>query len=141
VPAGGYVTESLLANYEAAGGNLAGVTVIRTHLHVVVTTTSTAGDSLTLGIIRGQTTDIGVNIVGAPDPTADLYEDWALWKRYAAGASGAGPTYSGMTSDVWDIDLKSQRRIPELQMSWNLVFGATQAVDVDASARVLLALP
>lgn len=146
IATGNYQTLNLLSDFTADGGSTQGVTVLRTHLKLVVTSGVAAADSMHFGIIRGQNTDVGANVAGAPTPNADHYEDWAFWQHYTAGnVVGAGPSYSHMGStNVLLLDLRAKRKIPELQMSYNAVIEATTVAAtllVTMSARTLLALP
>jgi len=136
----------MLANYAAAGGTLAGITILRTHFRLTMTTASTAADRFYLGIIRGQNEDSGADIAGAPRPSVDFYEDWAFWSCYtSATLSGAGPTWGVFANNVLNLDLKARRKLPELQMTWNYVVQAVVATVSPAlfrvSGRVLIALP
>jgi hypothetical protein len=141
--ANGFVTLDLLSNFKADGGNQQAVTVTRTHLRIIPTAGMTAlGNNFHVGLIRGQMSDVGTNIAGAPTPAASPYEDWLLWDHLFVDASTSLDQYSGTQLHY---DLRSQRRLEELQMNYNLV------IDVPASAafpaifqvtgRVLLKLP
>lgn len=142
-----YFTFDLLANFKADGGVQQAVTVARTHLLDTITSGVTAGDNFALGLIRGQSTDVGTNIAGAPTPDVDPYEDWLLWQwRFATDAGDGVTTYSehGATN-VLSFDLKAMRKLEELQMSYNLVIkqlaATTFPVVHQVTGRVLLMLP
>jgi hypothetical protein len=134
-------TINLLDQYQAAGGSLAGITAGRTLLRVSVTTLPANGDVFDLGVIRGQDSDVGTNIVGAPSPSAKLYEDWAWLVRYTASASGGGPLYFDHGANNEQLDIRARRRLPELQMSWNLAIHVGQGMTMDIYARTLVLLP
>jgi len=144
--ANAYSTIDLLANFKADGGVQQAVTVVRTHLVDHVTSAVNPGDNFALGLIRGQNTDVGANIAGAPVPDLDPYNDWLLWQwRWASNANAAG-IYSdcGFTNNML-YDIKAQRRLEELQMSYNLVIkqlaATTFPVVHQITGRVLLLLP
>jgi len=143
-----YTTIDLLSNFKADGGVQQAVTVVRTHLMVAVTSAVQTGDRFSLGLIRGQSTDVGDNIAGAPVADADPYEDWLLWKIYNAGTtdsgSGAGVFSPHGNTNVLEFDLKAQRKLEELQMSYNLVIrniASEVAFTPKITGRILLMLP
>jgi hypothetical protein len=138
-----YHTINLLDSYKTAGGIIVGITPIRTILRLTITAgTITAGDALDMGIIRGQDTDVGTNIVGAPDPSAKLFEDWAWLNKYTACAMvGAGPHYFEGGSNAYQLDIRSRRKLPELQMNWNLVLRTSVIATWQVYARTLILLP
>jgi len=143
-----YSTIDLLAGFKADGGAQQAVTVVRTHLRDTITSTVGSGDNFSLGLIRGQSTDVGNNIVGAPVADVDPYEDWLLWQwLFASNAGDGGPTSysaSGATNNLV-YDLKAQRRLEELQMTYNLVIKQLASAAFPAvheiTGRVLLMLP
>lgn len=134
-------TIDLLDTYKAASGaTVAGITAGRTLIRLSVTVSPTAGDVFDLGLIRGQDTDVGTNIAGAPSPSAKLFEDWAWLSRYTASASGGGPLYFDHGSNVTLLDVRAKRRLPDLQMNWNLAIHVGQAMTIDVFARTLILL-
>jgi len=141
-----YSTIDLLANFKADGGVQQAVTVVRTHLLDSITSTVAPGDNYTFGLIRGQNTDIGNNVVGAPVPDLDPYNDWLLWQWRWASDTIAGGIFSHTGStNVIPVDLKAQRKLEELQMTYNLVIktlaAGTFPVVHQITGRVLLMLP
>src|ERR1700722_13129854 len=91
---GNYSTLDLLGPFKTSGGVTQGVTVIRTHLAWSVTTAVAAGDSFSWATGRGQNSDIGANIAGAPVPDTQQYEDWNMWRfEVACNSTGAGASY------------------------------------------------
>ena len=140
-----YATTDLLSAFKTAGGNTQGTTVTRTHLTWSVTTVVAANDQFCWGTLRGQNTDVGANVAGAPAPDVDPYEDWNMWRYETASASaGSGPTYWPATNNR-DFDVKAQRRIMDLNMSYNLVVKrvtvAAATLVVVVTSSVLLKLP
>jgi len=140
-----YKTYDLASTFKAAGGNTQGLTVVRAHLSIAVWSVVASGDQMAYGLVRGQNTDVGTDIVGAPTPIADPYEDWAFWDIRTASNAGGSGCYSrtGLTN-AWEIDVKAMRRIPEIQMTFNLVMqtavvGAT--LDFSVVSSVLAKLP
>jgi hypothetical protein len=147
--ANAYNTVGLVSNYVAAGGSMAGCTVLRSHILLSVLTATANGDQFAWGVYRGQTSDLGASIAGAPQPGTDFYEDWAYWNIETAGNGTPGaavPVYGhwGGTNNL-PLDLKAKRKIPELHMSWNLVIQrlvvASATLNVNIVTSVLLALP
>jgi len=141
-----YTTFDLLANFKADGGVQQAVTVVRTHLRDSIITAVNPGDNFAFGLIRGQSTDVGTNIAGAPVPDLDPYEDWLLWHWHWASNTIAGGIYSHTGStNVLPVDLKAMRKLEELQMSYNLVIKQLAAtafpVTHQINGRVLLMLP
>jgi len=142
--AAGYHTFDLLSAYTALGGPVAGITVARTRLLVSVATNPAAGDSLGIGVLRGQNTDVGLSIAGAPNVITDTFEDWAFWSVYFGGAAAqTGVSYfEHGTGAMIEIDVRAKRKMPELQQSWNLVIQSTNGTDiVNWSSSTLLMLP
>jgi hypothetical protein len=145
-----YFTIDLLANFRADGGTQQAATIVRTHLLDSVTSVVDAGDNFAMGLIRGQRTDEGANIAGAPVPDLDPYEDWLLWQwRFAShartGVDGTGVYSEHGATNTLVVDSKAQRKLEELNMSYNLVIkqlaaGAFPAVH-QVTGRVLLLLP
>jgi hypothetical protein len=142
-------TIDLLAAFKAAGGVQQGVTVARIHLRIACITAVNPNDEFGIGIMRGQNTDVGASVVGAPNPVADPYEDWLFWSVFfastpAAGA-GAGPQYFAGGANNVTFDIRAKRKLPELQESLNLVTVQPQAVTYPVqfgySSSVLLMLP
>jgi hypothetical protein len=135
-------TINLLDQYQTAAGTIAGITVGRTLIHLAVTAgTQTAGDRLNVGLIRGQSSDVGVNIAGAPSPSANLYADWAWLEQYDSSLSGGGPLYGKWGSNVITIDVRAKRKLPDLQMSWNLALKSSVIVTWQVFTRTLIILP
>ena len=135
-------TIDLLDTYKTAGGTVAGITVARTLIHLAITAgTQTAGDRLNLGVIRGQDSDVGVNIAGAPDASSKFFEDWAWLEQYDNSVSGGGPLYGKWGSNVLSIDVRAKRKLPELQMSWNLVMHSSVIATWQLFTRTLILLP
>lgn len=139
-------TVDLLAEYKTAGGPVVGITVARTLVHLVITAPAAgpaAGRAYNWGVIRGQNTDVGTNIAGAPNPATAFFEDWAwLDQRDACVSSGAGPSVTPGGSNAYDVDIHSKRKLPELQMNWNLAISGAQAnLAVVVFVRTLLMLP
>ena len=141
--ANGFNTVDLLSNFKADGGTQQAVTVGRTHLRIIPSSASWAlGNSFHVGLIRGQMSDVGVNVAGAPTPAAQPYEDWLLWDLLVWDNVPAVNEYGGAQLHY---DLKSMRRLEELQMNYNLVIDVPAANTFPAvfqvTGRVLLLLP
>jgi hypothetical protein len=141
---GNYATLDLLAPFKTSGGIQQGVTVTRTHVSLSVTSAVGNPDTFAWGIMRGQNTDVGANIAGAPTPDLDPYEDWAFWRTETA-AVGPGAAYWEGSGNHREFDIKAQRRLPELQMTYNLVVKrltvAAATLNAVYSVSILLKLP
>ena len=142
---GAFTTFDLLSDWKAAGGVRQGATIVRTHL-IISTTTSplTAGQQVVFGLIRGQNTDVGSNIAGAPAPFTDPYEDWLMWEHRVATIGATDPTFStsgACGAFAWDV--KAKRTFLELQESYNMVVEnrTAAAVDFTVTGSVLVMLP
>jgi len=143
--AGQYKTYDLSATFKAANGNTQGATVARTHLRISIWSAVASGDQIAWGLLRGQDKDVGTNIAGAPTPIGDPYADWAYWSIETASNAGGSGVYNhhGLTN-ILEIDLKAMRRIPEVQMTWNLVIQTVTTgalLDFTVMSAVLLKLP
>jgi hypothetical protein len=141
--ANGYQTFDMLQNFKADGGTQQAATVARTHVRVSPAGTDTGGASnFYFGLLRGQVADVGVNIAGAPKPSANMYDDWMIWDHLFSDFSGAFNQYGGFQLEY---DLKAMRRLEELQMNYNGVIEVASWTAFPAvfniTGRVLLMLP
>ena len=140
-----YQTNNMLTNYAGAGGSIAGITILRTHLRLTQTSAAVAADNFYFGIIRGQNEDVGGDVVGAPRPLNDFYEDWAWWQHYTVQGSAGGSAWNVGAANIVELDVKSRRKLPELQMTWNYVLqvnvSGTSPALFRCAGRVLIALP
>jgi len=125
--------DDLLSNYRSAGGSTQGCTVIRTHIDLIVqTTTPGVGDGCFLGLIVANT-----NETAAEYGPTEGFLDWGLYRFLYTAKYGQG--FAGYT-----IDLRAKRKIQELQESWFINTAALLGVNntnVTYTARTLLALP
>jgi len=141
--ANAYNTFDLLGNFKADGGTQQGITVLRTRLLYTTASALNATTDFVVGIIRGQNTDVGVSIAGAPTPDLDPYEDWSYWAWHFTDANGNWNPHG--TANTYPLDLKAQRKLPELQMNYNMVIKSLAAPAYpqvfQVTGRVLLALP
>jgi len=136
-------TVDLLQAFRTAGGQQQGVTVARIRLRLAVITAVAANDSFALGVIRGQLSDVGATIAGAPNPGADPYEDWLFHSVYFASVAPAQYFESG--ANVMAYDIKSMRKLEELDQRLNIVLGTAAVgsfpLQMGYSTSVLLMLP
>jgi hypothetical protein len=140
---GDFQTVDLLSQFKADGGVTQGVTIGRTHVDLAVSSVGTndPGDQFAWGIMRGQITDVGINVAGAPAPSTHPYEDWAWWDQLSCDTDAH---YFPGGGNVYRLDLKSMRKLPELQMGYNLVMeniSAAANFAVSVTGSVLLLLP
>ena len=137
-----WATADLLAAFKTGGGTTFGCTVARIHLRLSVITAVVASDNFTVGVIKGQDTDVGTTIAGAPQPLTHPYEDWLYWSAFAAGT---GATIFPGGGNTYEIDIRAKRKLEELNENLNIVGVTSNAgtfpQQVDYSASVLLMLP
>jgi len=141
--AGDYQTVDLLSQFKADGGTSQGVTVGRTRLNFAVNgpNANDESDQFAVGIIRGQVQDVGANIAGAPTPISNNYADWMYWDILTCDSDHH---YYPGGGNVFRLDLKAMRKLPELDMSMNLVVeNVSAAADftLTVTGSVLLLLP
>jgi len=144
--ANAYSTINLLQLYEAQSGlaSTAGITIMRTHLRLAVTTAVTSGNNFYYGVIMGQADDLGGSPnVGAPKPGVDFFARWQIWEHlYVDDFNSFGD--AGATALTKIIDLKSKRKMLALGDSYNLavqVPASTFPMNFQVTGRVLIALP
>jgi hypothetical protein len=137
IPAGQISNTNLLATLSVAGSSLLGVTIMRTHLHVLF-----VGIDPThlprIGLVVGRNTDVGINVAGQQDPSNPEL-DWMHLDRPI-------PTASGATIDSvipYYVDNHSKRKMQELNQAYILAMTNTNAAAqaIQIWARVLIALP
>jgi hypothetical protein len=141
--ANGYSTIDLLQQAKADGLAQQAVTITRTHLRITWQSPApAAGNNWYYGLVRGQSQDVGANVVGAPTPVNEPYADWLLWDYLYADNNGL---FFPHHANQHVIDLKAQRRLEELQMNYNMVIGVVAApsfpVTLQVMGRVLVTLP
>jgi hypothetical protein len=138
--AGGFAWFDLLAAYNAMPNSVsAGITVVRIHMRLaVVSGLVTPGQAVVTAIMRGQNDDTGANNAGSPSPRTDFYQDYMMWESQILDASNF--TQPG-GSNNWSWDVRAKRRLPNLNQT--ILFGVSslQAVQINHSSRLLLALP
>jgi len=133
----------LLADFVSAGGDINGVTIMRTHLRFWPATAVAAADVLYYGLMVMGSNQIQPSFVlGASavnNPSDDPYLDWMI-----SDVREARPTYGVSSTNEINLDLRSKRKMEDLQETLGLsvvakTVGASLSVDV--FARTLLALP
>lgn len=141
---GHYTNSDLLATYRAMpGAETSGVSVVRTHLRIWVTSAVVVGDGLLHGVIVddtgnllpvSQTFGAGTGI----NPQDNPYASWMMYQRW-----NAHPTYNFAGSvNQWENDLRTKRRVP-FGDTLILCLGnvdASAAVSFSVHARTLIAL-
>jgi len=136
-------TVDLLQPWKTAGGAQQGVTVARTRLRVIpVSGVPVANNSIHIGLLKGQFGDVGTNIVGAPNPSVDLNEDYRLWDKLVA--DDLGQLWPGGGAQAI-YDIKSMTRLPQLEETYNLSVSSVSwpafPLTVRVVASILLKLP
>jgi len=141
----------LLAPLRVAGASVLGATVMRTHVRMFNTGPAiTRGDQLVWGLLVGESQDVGLNIAGAPNANAEPMLDWAMHPReyatlgYDGTALGAYDNGHGPNKLIYDV--RSKRKVQEMNQSWHLVMTQVTVGTAGSAAwlfhtRTLLALP
>lgn len=141
---GKYTNFDLLATYRAMpGAETSGVTVVRSHVRIWVTSAVVVGDGLLHGLIVD---DVG-NLLPvsetfgagtAINPQDNPYATWMSYQRW-----NAHPTYNFAGSiNQWELDVRSKRKVP-FGDTLILTLGnvdASAAVSFSVHSRALLAL-
>jgi len=141
----------LLAPLRVAGASVLGATVMRTHIRLVNTAaTITRGDQLVWGLLVGESQDVGLNIAGAPNANAEPMLDWAMhpreWATFGYDGTSLGAYDNGHGANKLIYDVRSKRKVQEMNQSWHLVMTQSSLGTAGAAAwlfqaRTLLALP
>jgi hypothetical protein len=129
---------NLLAALSVAGASLLGVTVMRTHLALYVTTAVTLADELRVGLVIGRVADVGAGPPAGTISASDPELDWMLLRD-----EFATPTFGPQGSNTLEYDLKAKRKMQELNQAYILALAnsAGGSKTVKIFARTLLALP
>lgn len=132
LPIGDFTNIDLMQTYRAMpGASSTGVTLLRHHLAVWVTSAVVVGDGIAVGVaVDDQAEAIGATALGSAhawNPVDQPYLAWTVYRRF-----NAHPQYDfhGGTSANLEFDVHSKRRIP---------FGDTvllSLINIDASAAV-----
>lgn len=149
VPVGNFNNYDLLATYRPMpGAETTGITVLRTHIRVWVTSTVVIGDGLIWGLWMDDMSEVtltgGVQVpvpystTQYANPNSNPYLPLALYQRW-----NAHPTYNFFAANnQWEHDLRSKRKIP-FGNTWILHLGnfdASAAQTFTVHARTLIAL-
>jgi len=141
---GHYTNFDLLAPYRAMpGAETSGITVVRSHIRIWVTSSVVVGDGVFSAVIVddvgnllpvSQTLGAGTGI----NPQDNPYASWMIYQRW-----NAHPTYNFFGSvNQWEHDIRSKRRVPfgDTLMLCLANVDASAAVSFSVHARSLLAL-
>jgi len=136
----------LLQEYKAAVGAAAvGVTIMRTHVWVLPHAPA-AGDLFWIGLNVGDINDVTANTTNAfvPNPRDNPYIDWMFNQKYEFDVNLRIPVMHTDWAGAM-IDLRSKRRMEEVQESYNLTIlqdtVGTVSKAYDVFSRTLIALP
>ena len=136
VGAGAVKGFDLLGNLETAGASVLGATVMRTHYQLGLNwNTPVVNDFWCIGQLICRDVDITTGI----DPNTNPGDDWMLSKQYYVFATGAAFNIAS----YHDIDLKSKRKVQELEQRCGLMVAnhSATARNVNLYVRTLVALP
>ncbi len=133
----------LLNLWKTAGGAQQGVTVARTHLRIIpVSGVPVANNSIHIGLYKGQTSDLGPNIAGAPNPSVDLNEDYRLWDKIVA--DDLGQLWPGGGAQA-TYDIRSMTKLAQLEEIYVLSLASVSwpafPLTIRVVASILLKLP
>jgi len=120
---------------DLGGTNVAGYTVLRTLVRVGLPFTA-ATDRFYVGLLVCKPSDIGTAVAGQANVSGDRDLDWA-WRDEVISDSTGG----GFGQQVYTIDTKAKRRVPELMSRYALCMWSQNALTAKVFARVLVALP
>jgi len=135
---------NLMTGYGAAGGQRAGVTIMRIRAtfgcELTPTTAVTFAEGLDVGFIVDDDASLATEL-----HTNKLYLDWMLLKTFFAAQPGAINNTNASPGLVFsfEIDLRAKRKMQELNQTLWLVMGARTGTTlaVNYHVRTLLALP
>lgn len=145
--AGDTINFDLLAPLRTAGSSVLGVTVMRTivRMWVIPAGSQVAGETFSWGVLVGQDSDLGMNVAGQPDPSTDLFLDWAyITDEVATGSAPARYSHGNLAyANSIEQDIRSRRRVQEMNQTWSMCISsdAPTGLTVVSYTRVLLALP
>jgi hypothetical protein len=125
----------LLGPLDVAGGSVLGLTVVRTHLRIVVQNFAAAADEILVGTCVLPNEDVGTTVNRA----SNMGRPWAFYNILVPAASGA--TVNAVAD--FDFDIKAMRRIPAPDASYLLCWMNNSAASktVTYLARTLVKLP
>ena len=132
----------LLSNFRAAGGSTVGATVMRTHVRFSLAweVTPASSQAFTYGL-----TVADMDLVTAGSiTTGERGRDWAILDQFMPGCGSNAFTVSLGAVEGFAVDLRSKRKVQELNQTWCLAFvyvGGTLELPLSYWTRTLLALP
>lgn len=139
----GHVTNvDLLADLAVAGASRLGSTIMRTHVSLSNSSAVAAGNDFYFGLLVGRNNDLETDLVPAVHTLNVATQpelDWMFWKHYVAA-----PTFDAGGSNIIDLDVKSKRKLEELDQTYLACVGfgvAAGNVSLQLVARTLVALP
>lgn len=145
IAAGAFAASDLLNDFRIVNGGAqpVGSTIGRVRMDITFTTAGASPGSTT-GLIGGLI--IGTSsLVDVPDPgTADeRYADWMWWRFLSIHRNSSLVNATGVSVATFEVDVKSMRRMEELQETLWLVFDnpSPATINVSVTASVLLMLP
>lgn len=157
----------LLEDLARAGTSTLGATIMRTHMRLQVQSTAGGGLANFPRLRYGLSVDQRRNVSTGGAPALDISSanspagltndamaqylgvDWALLDTYIPMTMVSGKWTTSGTSNFyegWFVDLKSRRKVQEVDQTWALAFyvevsGTDPAFQVSGFTRTLLALP
>jgi len=140
----------LLASYRALGGDTLGCSIARVRIDIQYEfgAVSDEGDFTTFGVIVDQL-QADLTEVPRPGEGSEPHADWMYWRTHMATGSGVlltDGTPGGQVQTSFEVDIRAQRKMEELQETLYLVVqpSASQVlagVDFAYGSSVLLRLP
>ena len=120
----------------AAGASTVGITIVRTHVRIMVPWALQA-DTITWGLIVGRADDVGTN---RPSPAAGG-DKWAMVVKEFPDTTGVGFTPGEQV--VYTYDIKAKRKLDEVSERWLFSWfnGAAGNKTISIYVRSLALLP
>ena len=145
LPIGDFTNIDLMQTYRAMpGASSTGVTMLRHHLYVWVTSAVVTGDGIAVGVaVDDQAEAIGATALGSAhawNPQDQPYLAWTVYRRFNAHP---GYDFHGGNSANLEFDVRSKRRIPfgDTVLLSLLNIDASAAVSWSVHSRILIGLP
>jgi len=117
------------------GGNLTGITIVRTVGYISIDRPTGAID-VAAGLIVAEDTVDTADV----NPVSDPFLDWMWFRQFITGAGGANPVPDSLLH--YEMDLRSKRKLSEPGDQYFLVTSSnTGAVTFRIHLRTLVLLP
>lgn len=144
IAAGAVVVIQPLTNFRAGlGADLIGSTIMRTRLTFNVSN-AVANHAIMVDMAMGVFPENEATQTPLLSPSVDVHEDWMFWHMIDANPGAATGEFAHPGPYAQEFDIKSKRRLDELQQDLILFVRnahPTDAVNYAYATSVLIALP